>query len=105
MADATDFAVKTEILGYVWFNYQASKKLEDTFEFSDLGLPMAYMASNDMVTLNKGSDKYIEEAFELLLHHLEIDDQGFQDLDQFLEAIQDIDLEFPNEEDDEDEDE
>ena len=82
----TDFLTKSNILADLWINYRGDEQFEDFIEYNDIGLPLAYFISNDLVTL-KGpiSETYITETFELLLAAMEIhEDTGFNSLNEIL---------------------
>ena len=49
-------------------------------------MPLAYAINAGMVTGGDMSNKFIEETFALLLAGLEIEDQGFESLDEILGA-------------------
>lgn len=47
-------------------------------------MPVAYILENKIADLNESSERYINETFGLLLELLEIEDQGFEELDELL---------------------
>ena len=57
-------------------------------DYNDLGLPLAYILENKIADLNESSERYINETFGLLLELLEIEDQGFEELDELLSAAE-----------------
>lgn len=87
----TNEMVKVSILADLWMNYRDDEGLEDFVEYNDLGLPLAYMIATDIVTLSPRAAIYIEETFSLLLESLEIEDTGFQNLNEMLDASANID--------------
>jgi hypothetical protein len=80
----TSFENKCHILGEMWMNMRDAEDFEDFFEYNDLGLPLAYVLANDIAVPNAKSRSFIEETFDLLLEQLEIEDSGFEELDELL---------------------
>lgn len=82
---ATEFVTKAEILSDLWLNYRNEDSLIDFFQYNDLGLPLAYALTFDLVTLKDNGKAMIEEAFDLLLAALGIEeDEGYQNIDDLL---------------------
>jgi hypothetical protein len=80
----TNFLNKTSILAELWMNYRDDEGLQDFVEYNDLGLPLAYFLYNELVLPTKQSEMYIEETFNLLVAALEVEDIGFESLDEML---------------------
>ena len=80
----TNFLNKTSILSELWMNYREDEGLQDFIEYNDLGLPLAYFLYNELVLPTKQSEIYIEETFSLLVAALEVEDIGFESLDEML---------------------
>jgi hypothetical protein len=80
----TNFLNKTSILAELWMNYRDDEGLQDFVEYNDLGLPLAYFLYNELVLPTKQSELYIEETFSLLVAALEVEDVGFESLDEML---------------------
>ena len=80
----TNFLNKTSILSELWMNYRDDEGLQDFVEYNDLGLPLAYFLYNELVLPTKQSEIYIEETFNLLVAALEVEDIGFESLDEML---------------------
>ena len=80
----TNFLNKTSILAELWMNYRDDEGLQDFVEYNDLGLPLAYFLYNELVLPTKQSEIYIEETFSLLVAALEVEDIGFESLDEML---------------------
>jgi hypothetical protein len=69
----------------LWLNYRQDEEFQDFVEYNDLGLPLAYLIANNVVTEKSNTiEKFINESFELLLSGLEIEDSGFETLDELL---------------------
>jgi hypothetical protein len=47
-------------------NYRDDEEFEDFCDYNDIGLPLAYFVSADLVTLNDIAEVYISETFDLL---------------------------------------
>jgi hypothetical protein len=80
----TNFLNKTSILAELWMNYRDDEGLQDFVEYNDLGLPLAYFLYNELVLPTKQSEIYIEETFSLLIAALDVEDVGFESLDEML---------------------
>jgi hypothetical protein len=65
-------------------NYRDDEGLQDFVEYNDLGLPLAYFLYNELVLPTKQSELYIEETFSLLVAALDVEDVGFESLDEML---------------------
>jgi hypothetical protein len=80
----TPFSNKCSILGELWLNYRSDAEFDDFREYNDLGLPIAYAIANDIVKSTDLAKAFVEETFDLLLATLEVDDSGFDTLDELL---------------------
>ena len=79
---------KIRILADFYSKYRDDEEMEDFFDYNDLGLPMAYLVSEDLVSLKDKGNIYISETWALLLESLEIQDMGFENLEQVLSFAQ-----------------
>jgi hypothetical protein len=75
---------KAGILSELWLGYKNDQNFEDFFSYNDLGLPLAYAISNGIVKATDTSNKFIDETFSLLLASLEIEDEGYDGLDDIF---------------------
>ena len=75
---------KASILAELWLNYREDTNFADFFSYNDLGLPLAYMVDAGIVKSTDMSNKFIEETFALLLASLEVEDEGFSNLDDIF---------------------
>lgn len=75
---------KALILSELWLGYKNDQNFEDFFSYNDLGLPLAYAVANGIVKGTDMSSKFIDETFTLLLASLEVEDEGFSDLDDIF---------------------
>ncbi len=82
--DKTTFENKCDILSDLWMNYRFEKQFEDFVEYNDLGLPLGFMISEDLVSPKALAKSMIDETFALLLASLGIEDTGFESLDDLL---------------------
>ena len=81
---ATAFNSKCDILAELWLDYRGEADFKDFVEYNDLGLPLAFAISQDIIEPSPRAEVYIEEAFELLLAALGIEDEDFDTLDDLL---------------------
>ena len=76
---------RCEILAELWMIYRWDEQFSDFIEYNDLGLPLAYAIDNGYVTSSDEARKLINETFELLLKALQIEDLGFETVEQMLD--------------------
>lgn len=81
----TPFSSKVDILADLWLNYRNDEEFQDFLEYNDLGLPLAYAISNGIVASTDVAQGFIDETFSLLLAGLDVEDTGFETLDDLLE--------------------
>ena len=81
----TPIEIRAEILADLWMNYRLEEEFEDFIEYNDLGLPLAYAMSNNIIKYNDEVGKMINETFDLFLAGLDIsEDEGYETLDDLL---------------------
>jgi hypothetical protein len=80
----TPFSIRCEILSDLWINYKTDTGFTDFIQYNDLGLPLAYSLAEDVVEATPIATKFVNETFELLLAGLDLDDSGFENLDEIL---------------------
>ena len=80
----TTFENKAGILSDLWMNYRQDKQFEDFVSYNDIGLPLAFLIDEDLVKPKPLGKSMVEETFDLLLGALEIEDEGFESLDDLL---------------------
>jgi hypothetical protein len=83
---STTFSNKANILSELWLEYRDEEQFLDFVAFNDLGLPLAYAIANGIVEASPTASEFIDETFRLLLSELEIEDTGFESLDDVLDA-------------------
>lgn len=84
----TDFSDVVKILGDLYVNYKEDKEFSDFIEFNDLGLPLAYFASEGLAQVSEDGNKYILETWALFLAGLNIEDTGFSSLDEVFKSAE-----------------
>lgn len=82
----TDFSNICRILADLYSNYKEDVGFREFIEFNDLGLPLAYMTSENLCDVTSDGEKYIAETWQLFLASLNIEDEGFESLDELLSA-------------------
>ena len=82
----TDFTNICEILGSLYANYKEDEDLKDFIDFNDLGLPLAYFVSEDLCQVSDDGARYITETWQLFLASMDLQDTGWDNLDQMFEA-------------------
>lgn len=80
----TTFSNKCAILADLWMNYRLDEGMEDFIEYNDMGLPLAYFIHTDIVTPKDQAVLFVNETYNLLLAALDIEDQGFESLNQMF---------------------
>ena len=65
-------------------NYRQDKKFQDFIEYNDIGLPLAFLVSEELVKPAPLAKTMVEETFDLLLASLEVPDSGFESLDDIF---------------------
>lgn len=86
MMSKTSFENQVGILSHLYLHYAGEEQLKDFVEYNDLGLPFAYGVQGKMITLEPSGKVFVEEAFDLLIGALGIEDTGFDSWDD-IEAI------------------
>lgn len=75
----TDFTKVCEILGVLYANYKEDEEFKDFIDFNDLGLPLAYFASEKLCEVSDDGARYIMETWALFLKGLGLEDTGLWD--------------------------
>ena len=90
-----EFSQKCEMLAELWTDYKGDKQFKDFCEYNDIGLPLAFAISNNIVESTPIARTYINETFDLLCEALGLEtDDEFESLDEMFE------LQADSEEDD-----
>ena len=80
----TTFQNKCNVLSELWMNYRHDDNFTDFISYNDLGLPLAYILSSGIANATEASERFVGETFNLLLSSLEVDDTGFETLDDIF---------------------
>ena len=80
----TTFQNKCNVLSELWLEYRDDEEFSDYMTYTDLGLPLAYAVSMNIIQPNDNVEKFVNEAFTLLLDILDIEDSGFDNLDSMF---------------------
>jgi hypothetical protein len=82
---ATTFENKCNIIAELWMDYRDQSDLKDFVEYNDLGLPLGFLLSENLVTPTKRALDMVDETFELLLASLGVEeDTGFETFDDLM---------------------
>lgn len=84
--NTTTLETRAEILSELWLNYRFDEDFVDFVEYNDLGLPLSYLVASGIVKRTEMADRFIDETFDLLLASLEVEDTGFENLDDIFIA-------------------
>lgn len=80
----TDYSSRCNILAQVWMDYRHNEDFQDFVAYNDLGLPLAYAIAEGIVSTAPQAEIYINETFDLLLGAMELEDEGFDSLEDLL---------------------
>lgn len=86
---ATTYSNKCAILSDLWLNYRDDEEFIDFVEYNDVGLPLAYALNTGIVESTAMAEEFVSETFAVLLAGVEIEDQGFETLDDVFVAVED----------------
>jgi hypothetical protein len=75
---------KCKILSDLWLSYRQEQQFKDFVSYNDLGLPLGFLISEDLVTPNELAKQMVEETYSLLLATLEREDGEFESIDDLL---------------------
>lgn len=90
MDNITTFADRAHILARLWINERDNEAFEEYIEFNDLGLPLAYSLSEGIIESNTLVEAHINDSFDMLLTVLKVEDAGFTDYMDIIEAAGEI---------------
>jgi hypothetical protein len=86
----TDFSSICNILGQLYSEYAEDPGFKEFIDFNDLGLPLAYLEKENLCNATGDGEKYIAETWQLFLASLNLDDEGFESLDEVLAAADSV---------------
>jgi hypothetical protein len=81
----TTFENQASVLSELWVQYKGEEEFEDFFEYNDLGLPLAFAFAQGIVTHTAELEKCIGETWKLFLEGLEVEDLGYESLEDLLD--------------------
>jgi hypothetical protein len=84
----TTFDSKALILGQVWMHHKDADELADFFKYNDLGIPLAFALAEGIINHTPTLEQYINETWDLFLEALDIEDAGFDDLQDLSDALE-----------------
>jgi len=79
---------RISILSDFWMTFRDDESFEDIINYCDIALPLAYAVDNGIVKITDKAQEFIDEAFELLLTSRDIEDTGFETLDELLDPAE-----------------
>ena len=82
----TDFGKICEILGELYSLYKDDEEFKDFIEFNDLGLPLAYFVAENLCEVSDDGARYITETWQLFLASMDLQDTGWNSLDEMFDA-------------------
>ena len=86
MDATTDYATICDILGEVWVTYGDDSDFAQFVSYNDLGLPLAYAIAEGIIQTAPMAEEYIMETWAMFLEALGLEDTGWEDLQDMLEA-------------------
>jgi hypothetical protein len=81
----TTFDNKARILGQLWIDYKDEDDFADFFAYNDLGLPLAFAFAEGIVNHTPSLEQYINETWDLLIEGMELEDTGFEDIQEMFD--------------------
>lgn len=76
---------KCRILAELWMDYRDEEEFQDFIQYNDLGLPLAYAMAEGIVERSDLASNFINEAYDILLSALGVEDTGFDTLNDLLD--------------------
>jgi len=86
----TTFDSKAYILGQVWMRHKTVDELAEFFRYNDVGVPLAFAFAEGIVNHSPTLEKYVNETFDQLLEALNLEDSGFEDLQDLYDGLEAI---------------
>jgi hypothetical protein len=83
--EPTTFRTRCQILSQLWMEYRDDTEFQDFIEYNDLGLPLAYAIAEGIVESTDIASNFINEAFDILLSALGLEDTGYKSLEDLLD--------------------
>ena len=76
---------RARILAELWMDYRDDEEFADFIEYNDLGLPLSYAIAEGIVERTDLASGFVNEAFDILLSALGVEDTGFDTLNDLLD--------------------
>jgi len=86
----TTFDSKAFILKQVWMRHKNVDELTDFFAYNDLGVPLAYAYAEGIVNHSPTLEKCVNETFDQLLEALNLEDSGFEDVQDLYDGLEEL---------------
>lgn len=80
----TKYENKALILGQVWVELKDDENWKEFIHYNDVGLPLAFALSEEIISNSPELENYINETWRLLLEGMEIEDLGYEELDELI---------------------
>jgi hypothetical protein len=80
----TNLENQFDILGNFYINYKDDSSLKDFISFNDIGLPLAFLASEGLCDPTEIALIYVQDTFDMLLATMGLEDIGFDSLEHLL---------------------
>ena len=68
--------------------HKSDNEMADFFAYNDIGVPLAFAFAEGIVNHTPTLEQYINESFDLFLEALNIEDAGFDDLQDMWDALE-----------------
>lgn len=67
---------KCTVLAELWINYREDKDFAEFIDYNDIGLPMAYMLAEGLVSeVTETGQIYINESYDLFIRALDLTEE------------------------------
>jgi len=71
-----EFSEKTGVIGQLWFEFRNDEDFSSFMKYNDLGCPMAYMVSQDLIQeLTPIGEELITETFKMFLDLINVTEE------------------------------
>lgn len=82
--EPTSFKNKCNILADFWMEYRDDESFASVIEYNDIGFPVAYALSQNIVKPTSRTESFIDETFAMVLATLGMEDEGFESFEDIL---------------------
>lgn len=80
-----NFQSKAKIVGECWLTTRSDPQWAELNKYADLGLPLGYACSANLVEPNEQAISFVEETYDLLVAILEIPTKDYKDFEEMLQ--------------------